>query len=68
MLLEGAGHPVPITPEVEVKVMCPEEIGVEAVEGGDMVGLSLSVAISHLAFSVNLKIDLKNKKLRKRLV
>ena len=58
MLLEGVGHPGPITPEVEaeVEVVGPAEVGVEVVEGGDMVGLSLSVAISHLAF-VNLKID-----------
>ena len=59
MLLDGAGHPGPITPEVEV--MCPEKVGREAVEGGDMEGLSLSVATSHLAFSINFKIDLKNK-------
>ena len=37
--------------------MRPEEVGVEVVEEGDMVGLSLSVAISHLIFSVNLRID-----------
>ena len=63
MLLEGVGHPGPITPEVEV--MCPE-VGREAVEGGDMVGLSLSVATSHLAFSVKLKIDLKNKTVKEK--
>ena len=55
MLLEGAGHPGPITPEVEAEG--PAEVGVEVIEGGDMVALSLSVAISHLAFGKKLKID-----------